>query len=391
MKTFAAAIVSILFAAAIAKAQPIEWQVTLPDRTISNASRITTDVDGERENMTVVGDDGTELEAVLLSRRPAAGTGRASGPHRLFLANGDAVRGDLVELTDEAIVFSTLDFGTISIPLEEAVALASVSLPRDVAWYSDRPDADVVILVNGDESTGFIEGTDEQGRLTLAEDAGGEVSLDPAAIQLLRFADAGVEAASVPSIARVLLDDGSELALASLKIAGGTAALDWRGEQIDLPEYHLWAIEPTRATVWWLADVPPTLNRQTPYLTAVTRNVQLAGLESAVSSTLGRSIVARSRSEMRFAIPAGNWTRFEANVRIDPRLGDASLADVDVRVLVDDAVRFEHRGLNANAGSLPIAIDVAGGQTLSLVVDYGQNLDAQDSVVWERPALVRGG
>lgn len=332
-------------------------------------------------------DDAEPQPAALLVQQLPPGSGRAAGPLRLFLVNGDAVRGEVRKLDETEIVLDTLDFGEVAFPLENAVALAAVEVPRDPRWWGDRPDVDRVLLTNGDVASGFAEGLTD-GTLNLSDVDGNAVSLPLASVRLLRFADAGVDVPT-PAGARLLLTDLSEITVDSLEFEDGRFRASWRGNEASLPARLVHAIEPAAGDVRWLADLPPAEDVQTPYFSASWPTRAAAGLESIAGDDPGRSLVVRSRSRLTYDVPAGGWDRFVARVGIDDRKGPMPHANADIRVLLDGEVAFEHPGLTADAGPLDVEIPLDDASTLTLVVDYGKTADVQDIVLWQRPALVR--
>lgn len=109
----------------------------------------------------------------------------------------------------------------------------------------------------------------------------------------------------------------------------------------------------------------------------------------AAERTHGKGLGVHSKSRLTFVVPAGHahfWTRVAID---DSATGLPVHADADVRVLVDDQLRFEHKGLQPgqaprDTGLLP----VAAGNRVTLEVDFGRGRDLGDRVDWLSPVLL---
>ena len=308
---------------------------------------------------------------------------RAAGGWALRLTTGERVRGTPVALGDDAITVETPDFGRIDVPLDEAAALV-LGEADDGGTSGGRPASDEVLLANGDRLSGFVSGLDD-GRLTVEADDGGPAEVALEDVRRLRFADTGVEPERPEAAARVLLADGSELAVGAFEAVAGGFRVVWRGREATLATADVLAAEPVDGAVAWLADLPPAGIEHAPYLTAASPPRAFAGMGGAEA----RDVVAGSRTTIAYDLPPGGWGRLVTAVSID---GDRPRGDAAVRVLVDGEAAFSRDSLTAADGAVPVSVDLPpGAATVTLVVDYGRLLDVQDRVRWRRPALVRAG
>ena len=370
----AAASIALLVLGHVAPAQVGTWRLTEADlatgtRTLSPG-----------EVVEAIGGG-----AVLAEQ--SVGRDRAAGGWALRLTTGERVRGTPVALSDDAITVETPDFGRIDVPLDEAAALVlgeAAGEADDGGTSGERPASDEVLLANGDRLSGFVSGL-EDGRLTVEADDGGPAEVALEDVRRLRFADTGVEPERPEAAARVLLADGSELAVGAFEAVAGGFRVVWRGREATLATADVLAAEPVDGAVAWLADLPPAGIEHAPYLTAASPPRAFAGMGGAEA----RDVVASSRTTIAYDLPPGGWDRLATAVSID---GDRPRGDAAVRVLVDGVAAFSRDSLTAADGVVPVSVDLpAGAATVTLVVDYGRLLDVQDRVRWHRPALVRGG
>jgi hypothetical protein len=149
------------------------------------------------------------------------------------------------------------------------------------------------------------------------------------------------------------------------------------------------SIEQTNGPVVWLSTRTPVETVQTPYLEAPwpTRmdRAPNGGPIRFGSRIYQRGIGVHSYSRLTFAIDPA-FKAFRTQYAID---GDWPLADVTVRIKVDDKVVHERADFHAGVLADAVVIDeLAGHSQITLEVDYGQNYDVQDRFNWIEPAFL---
>ncbi len=304
--------------------------------------------------------------------------------HRLMTRNGESMSGRLLGSNGETLRFQdALYLDVVVVPLDEVVAVTAMD--RQVP-HGPRPSSDEAILSNGDRVTGFfLEAVEDA--VVFESDAGTEVRVPIDALTSLRLADVGSpeiqQSADATPNARVRLVGGVTLLVKSLRVSGDQMSFVRGTTSYTKPASALLAAEPIDAGVTWMADLAPTEATHQPYLSAFSPPHLVGGLTASGQS---RSIVVRPRGSVAFEVPAGDVERLVMRVRIENET--ARLANADVRVLVDGTVAFERLSLAAADGTIDVAADVKPGQTVTLAVDYGQNLDVEDAVVFIRPAFL---
>jgi hypothetical protein len=87
-----------------------------------------------------------------------------------------------------------------------------------------------------------------------------------------------------------------------------------------------------------------------------------------------KGLALYSRTAMTYRLPAGS-TRFKAVAGIDDAVGDGG--HVRLQISADDKKLFD-APIAGKDGPTSIDLDVAGARRLSILVDYGDDLDAAD-------------
>jgi hypothetical protein len=101
--------------------------------------------------------------------------------------------------------------------------------------------------------------------------------------------------------------------------------------------------------------------------------------------TFAKGLSLRSRSELVYRLPTG-FRRFVALAGIDPATSDSG--NVAVTIRGDEQVLLELE-IAGNKSPVPIDLEVAGMRRLSIVVDYGRNLDHGDWLILGDARLVK--
>lgn len=310
---------------------------------------------------------------------PSTAPPALAGPFVLHLRSGDRLAGRPIRLSDTSLVMEAAPFGEIDVPLEQLLALSAASPEADRPWRLPQPPADELVLANGDQLRGYLSAL-EGDRWTFSDEQGNETPLASESVRQVRFADPGVAVPPPPEAGwRLRPAAGGLLTVDALQFAGGSFALTYRGREAALPEAGLLWLEPVDGPVRWLSDLAIAEQEHVPYLGAAF---------PIVADDLpngGRGFTVHSRSRLVFDIPPG-FDRFRTLYSLDRAM---THGNVDIRVLLDDKVVHEKKGLTAADVPEPVEIPLNGAKRLTLEVDYGEGLDVQDVVHWISPAVVR--
>lgn len=147
-------------------------------------------------------------------------------------------------------------------------------------------------------------------------------------------------------------------------------------------------------TATFLSDLTPIEVREAgfdgPTLYSWRRDQSVLGTPLiAGQRTYGKGLGMHSRSRLCFEVPEGHvafWSRVALD---DSAAGLPIAALVDVRVLVNDKVCFEYKGLAVGKPPRDTGLlRVAPGDRLALEVDFGAGRDLGDRVDWLLPVLL---
>jgi hypothetical protein len=315
----------------------------------------------------------------------------------VVLADGGLLAADAPTIAKERLTAESDLLGTLTIPLQ---SLAGILLhPPAAGPQRDRllvrvvrggGDADRLILDNGDEVSGLVDGLDADHLRITAEVGPTEVALRR--IVAAVFAPTAKKPPAAQSFrAWVGLSDGSRLPVTKLLLSGDAAELTTLGAQTwKVAAKELVAIQPLGGRAVYLSDLKPAAYRQTPYLSLSwpyhdDRNVT-GGLLRSGGRLYLKGLGVHSAARLSYALD-GAYRRFEAKVGIDDSTGGRG--SVEFRVLVDGRQRWASGPVRGGAPPAPVSIDLAGGKRLDLVVDYGEGADVLDHADWLDARLVK--
>lgn len=140
----------------------------------------------------------------------------------------------------------------------------------------------------------------------------------------------------------------------------------------------------------YLSDLTPSEVKETPYFGRRfpwRRDVSLVGEPLKIDgTTYGRGLAVHSRTVLTYDL-GGRYAWFEALVGFDE--ASQGRGRVDCRVIADGKELFVDPDLRADGPPKTIALAVAGVQRLQLAVDFGEDQDTGDRVIWANPRLYR--
>jgi hypothetical protein len=190
----------------------------------------------------------------------------------------------------------------------------------------------------------------------------------------------------------VRFDDGSSIVATDAGFSGGNLSLSpGKPEARQVPLSHVIAIEQVNGPVSWLSSRTPSEAVSYPFVGAA-RSVPAFMDRSYASEspiqfkdeTFSHGIAVHAYSKIVWPLDE-NYAAFRTRFAVE---GDAPLADVTVRILLDDKVIYEQKHVAVGTLSDPFIHELAGARTLTLEVDGAAGY-AQDALDWIEPALLK--
>jgi hypothetical protein len=327
--------------------------------------------------------------------RPVASSSQTPAPFTLYLNGGDRLKGAPLSIADDTLSFQQSLLGKMDIPEDRINAIVRAG---QSAIGIDQPrKADVVRLLNGDTTTGIIQGMDASSvSIRPADaDAAAQIGLDKVAAILL--ADADPLAAPSGRAWRVWLSDDSSLTAPSIRQGNGASKLtvgisDKKTTDIDLNAVT--SIEQTNGPVRWLTGLTPTEIVYHPFFDESFPPQFDHPVDDPSASIrqlfppFRHGIGVHSYTKLTYAVPDG-CRAFRAQYAVEQIAGaDMVRADLTVRILADGKPAAEFTHVRFGKVSDPVTVDVTGKKEISLEVDYGDNLAAQGRLLWLDPAFL---
>ncbi len=335
--------------------------------------QLTFDQAGNKKTLTL-----DELVRWGTPRDPKAGS-------LLVLNHGAVVVATNISLADDQLSFDSSLLGESSIELDQVRGImlrlpASSELQDELLQRiaTDPSEADRLVLINGDELSGTITALDAH-EITINANVG-EIDVAPNRVEAVLQSTKLLDSSPAPSKGIwVGLSDGTRILVDRASLNDGELTLSLhRGSTWKAPADALVWLQPLSPRVVYLSDLDAAGFRHIPLLDLSweyqrDRNVLGTALRSGDRRyQKGLGMHSACRLTYRLDEP---FSRFEAELALD---SSSSLGSVVFRVYVGTEQRFASDVIRAGDPPLPISVDVSGGRSLSLLVEFAERGDVQD-------------
>jgi hypothetical protein len=315
----------------------------------------------------------------------------------LVLADGGLFVGEVFGADVEQLTADSDLFGLVKLPLE-LLAGVVFHLPaerqaRDLLLdrvASSTGESDQVILNNGDEVAGRLEGI-EDGAIRLATVVG-SVDVEIPRVRAVVFNPALLARPKRQGLRAIAgFGDGSRLAADRLALSGRSLEIDVAdGLRWTTAAEELVGLQPLGGRVTYLSDLEAADYRHVPFLDLrwpyrSDRDVTGGWLRSAGRLYL-KGLGMHSAARLTYLLE-GPYRRFQAELAIDD--GTSGRGSVRFRVFVDGSPKYASPTVRGREPPVPVSVDVAGAKRLDLVVDFADRGDVGDHANWLNARLVQ--
>jgi hypothetical protein len=312
----------------------------------------------------------------------------SAGRFTLFFRWGDKLSGEPVSFDGQTLRWNTRRLGQIALSVDSVLGIVRGGY---AAGDLDRPRTDdVVRLANGDTTHGIVNQITPAGVTIQAGDATPTPAWDAIDAVLFSTAEANPGGAD-RRMFRVRLSGDDAITVPDVSLAGEqlTITLDDKStRQIDAAS--VMDIEQLNGPISWLTSRKPSADVYRPmfsetFPTRFDRTVAEGTPIAEKYPGFHHGIGCHSYSKLIYDLD-GKWAGFRTQFAVD---SDSPLADVTVRIYLDDKVVMEQKNVKAGRIYPVTVVPLGAAKTISLEVDYGRNYATEGRFVWLDPALER--
>jgi hypothetical protein len=313
------------------------------------------------------------------------------------LGAGDVVVGKLVQMTDESLTLKTTWQPNVRIPLLHVQGLlCEPALPEAASRYQQalvKPGSeDLAIVAAKDGGLAEIPGHLKQWECQQLHFVyeGQEQTIQTARVQALVLA-AHPPVHSTAAFQVVRLQTGDTLSGSWLAVNDNSISMNspW-GDTWEIPIESISEIGTRNGNLVHLSDLDPVSVEQVPYFGRLMHYRRDQSLEGSPLKIKGKfyakGLAVHSRCLLAYTLD-GQFANFKTLVGFDDDAG--TRGRVNCRVLADGKELFANPDLRADQEPQTLDLSVAGAKLLTLEVDFCENEDTGDRVIWAQPRLFR--
>lgn len=329
---------------------------------------------------------------------PATGAVNANRLATIQLEGGDTLRGRVLPGESDRIAVETAWRNSFEVPMLQVRGILFDGVKPEVKTKYDEKLAkpaedDLLIVVSKDggfaDISGRLQGVGASGVKIVYEGQERSIKLERVQAVVLG-AHPGTRSWKGPfQIFRMASGDLLSAQWASLGEKSIAARSAW-GEEIELPREAIVEVTGRNTKMVNLSELTPTSVEQVPYFDRIVPwvrdkswNNKPLRLDDRIYL---RGLAVHSRCYLTFEL-AGDFATFRSLVGFDEEAGDRGR--VVCRVLVDDKEQFSKPDLKAGEKAVPVEVSVKGAKQLRLEVDFGEDEDVGDRVIWANARLYR--
>lgn len=354
-----------------------------------STARLSTNATTHTSNELKVG-----AQAKIVGKQPPPST-------TVRLEGGDLLRGELLSLGDETLTLKTAWAPDLRVPslMVSLLSFDRVGPPEArqllEAKAAERGREDTVLAIGRDQTIAPITGTVQSvadGKVTMLFEG------QPRMLQQDRVV--GIVLASRPdrpaertSCQVFQLTSGETISGAWEGIAKEGLRLRTRWGQTLLFEHtQVRSIGTRNGKLVYLSDLPLAEVDEAPYFSRrfpFRRDQSLFGQPLVIGKKqYAKGLAVHARCVLTYELD-GSYESFKSTLAFDR--SSEGRGRVNVRVIADGKSVFARDDVRASQVPLPVEARLAGARTLALEVDFGEEEDVGDRVIWADARILRAG
>ncbi len=329
----------------------------------------------------------------------AAAPASAKSQAEVQLADGYRLYGPIQQLTSDTLTLKTAWQEALQVPL---VRVRSVwfgqTAPSGAREAFDQRSAqpvndDVVFLLAPDKSAASVQGSFQslrEGRLVLRYEGADRNIKQERLLGLVLAAQAKLPAAA-ETYQVFRLQDGSSLAARWVGLADGKFELEtfWQS-RLQVPATDVAEIRTRNGKLTYLSELEPSGVEETAYFGRVVawrRDAGFGGEPAKIKgSPVPRCVAMHSRTVLTYPLD-GLYETFKTKLAFDDSAGQRGR--VACRILLDGREAYKQQDFRSTQDPQDIELPLQGAKQLTLEVDFGEDEDTGDRILWAEPRLFR--
>ncbi len=164
------------------------------------------------------------------------------------------------------------------------------------------------------------------------------------------------------------------------------------GQTIKLPAGEIRSVRIRGGQMTYLSDLEPSQVEEIPYFSRRTpyrKDLTLTGKPLKLDGQIiDKGLAVHARTSLTYDL-SKRYTTFETLVGFDET--DGKKGRVDCRIFADGKEIYANPDLRADAPAVALNLPVTGVEQLKLLVDFGNDEDTGDRVIWGNARLYRRG
>jgi len=313
--------------------------------------------------------------------------------------DGSQLRGELLKLGEEQLALRTSWIDKLEIPLVylRGVRFPAVNAADAQAKFDARLAApaaeDSAVVLGREQGASLIAGAARgiaEGKLSFVYE-GAARSINQQRLAGLIFAAQPKRRGEAKPYQVLHLVSGDRVAGVWSAIAEETLSVQtaWSGP-LNLPREKVEKVEFRNGKVTFLSDLQPVSVEEVPYFGRAfpyRRDQALDGRPLKLKGKFyAKGLAVHSRSVLVYDLD-GEYASFKAMVGFDETA--AGLGRLAVRVLGDGRELLAQPDLRSSGEPLAVDVPLAGVKELALVIDFGEDEDVCDRVIWADARVFR--